>query len=494
MVFNSIDFLVFFSVVCFVYFILPKKICHLWLLIASYYFYMCWNAKYAVLIFVSTFATYISGITLQKMKREKKEKKHIKRVIVLCVVVNLCILFYFKYANFAISILQSSFRVIHINLAISDVDVLLPVGISFYTFQALSYAFDVYNGRIEAEKNFFRYALFVSFFPQLVAGPIERSKNLLDQLKERRDFNFENARVGFLIMLWGFFLKIVIADRAALFVDTVYGDYTKYGGFYLIAASVLFAIQIYCDFLGYSNIAIGAAEILNIKLMENFEAPYLSTSIAEFWRRWHISLTSWFRDYVYIPLGGNRKGTIRKYINMEIVFLLSGLWHGADLSYVAWGGVNGAFQIVGEILTPFRNRLVQLLHLQENSLGHRILKIICTFCFVDFAWIFFRAGGIREAIAIIKSIFTIYNPWILFDGSIYNCGLDRANFSLLIICIGILLLADYCRYKAIVIRKIVISQDYWFRWLFVCTSIWVILLFGLWGPSFENKNFIYFQF
>ena len=295
-------------------------------------------------------------------------------------------------------------------------------------------------------------------------------------------------------MLWGYFLKIVLADRIAIFVDTVYGDYTKYSGWYLVVATMLFAVQIYCDFAGYSTIAMGSAKILGIELMENFNAPYLSTSVAEFWRNWHISLTSWFKDYLYIPLGGSRKGKLRKYINKLIVFLVSGLWHGAQFSYIAWGGINGLYQVTGEILQPVRDKLVNLLHLNRESLGHKLIHIAGTFILVDFSWIFFRANHFSDALRIIKSILAAGNRWILFDGSLYKCGLDRKNFQLMLVGIGILLFADYFKHKGIKIRDIIIRQDYWFRWAFIAVSIAAILTVGIWGPNYNAANFIYFQF
>ena len=498
MLFNSIDFLIFFPIVVLVYFIIPLKIKHLWLLAASYYFYMCWNAKYILLLLASTAITYISGRLIEKIKHfeweETKKLKMKKCVVAASLLINLGILFYFKYINFALGIITRLFAKIHIELNISVFDMILPVGISFYIFQALGYTMDVYRDEIYAERNFFRYALFVSFFPQLVAGPIERSKNLLKQLAVPKKFCFENAREGLLLMLWGFFLKIVLADRIAVFVDTVYGDYNTYPGTYAIVATMLFAVQIYCDFAGYSTIAIGAAKVLGIQLMENFDMPYLSTSVAVFWRRWHISLTSWFRDYLYIPLGGSRKGMFRKYINKWIVFLASGLWHGAQFSFVVWGGLNGFYQILGEILQPVRDRVVSILHLNRESFGHKLIHIIGTFLLVDFSWIFFRANSFKEALGIIQSMVTVKNSWILFDGSLYLCGLDEKNFRLMMMGVLVLLFADFCKMKKIKIREIIIRQDYWFRWIFISASVGIILLFGMWGPSFDKENFIYFQF
>lgn len=343
MLFNSLEFLVFFPIVVVLYFVIPDKIKNIWLLIASYFFYMCWNARYALLIFFSTIVTFLSGIMLEKVKSgsfNNKKKTNIKKTIVaISITINLVILFYFKYTYFAIEGISNLLKLINIELNIPLFDIVLPVGISFYTFQALGYMIDVYRNEIYAEKNFVNYALFVSFFPQLVAGPIERSKNLLKQLAVPQKFSTDNFKDGLMLMIWGFFLKIVLADRIAIFVDTVYEDYVTFPGWYLVIATMLFAIQIYCDFYGYSVIAMGSAKILGIQLMENFDSPYLSTSVEEFWRRWHISLTSWFKDYVYIPLGGNRKGKIRKLINKMIVFVISGLWHGAQFTYVIWGGV-----------------------------------------------------------------------------------------------------------------------------------------------------------
>lgn len=498
MLFNSIEFLLFFPIVVLIYFILPKKTRQLWLLGASYYFYMCWNAKYAVLIFFSTVITYSSGLLLERIKQapwnDTRQMKWKKLTVAVSFVLNLAVLFFFKYINFAISIISAIFRAVHIELNVPDFDIILPVGISFYTFQALSYTMDVYRDEICAEKKFFQYALFVSFFPQLVAGPIERSKNLLKQLERAQKFDFETARDGFLLMLWGFFLKIVLADRIAIFVDVVYSDEWNYGGCYLIIATILFAIQIYCDFYGYSVIAMGAAQILGIRLMENFEAPYLSLSVAEFWRRWHISLSSWLKDYLYVPLGGSRKGRLRKYWNKMIVFLVSGLWHGADFSFVVWGMVNGLYQITGEVLSPVRNRIVSAFKLNRESLGHRMVHVIGTFLLVDFSWIFFRASDFRDALRIIKQMVTVKNPWIFFDGSLYECGLDSKNFWLMIFCICILFFADFCKKKGIQIRKIIEKQDYWFRYGFIAFAIWGIVTFGVWGPGYSEVNFIYFQF
>lgn len=498
MLFNSLQFIIFLPIVILMYFAMPKRLKNIWLLIASYYFYMSWNAKYAILIFTSTVITYIVGIVMEKIKmRELSDSR--KRFCMNCClagsfILNLGILAYFKYVNFFLGLLQSAFGMLHISLNVPVFDVLLPVGISFYTFQALGYTMDIYRGDIYAEKNFFRYALFVSFFPQLVAGPIERSKNLLKQLAVVHSFSYENMREGIFIMLWGYFLKLVIADRAAIFVNTVYGNIDTYQGIYILVAALFFAIQIYCDFYGYSLIAKGTAKILSIDLMENFNYPYLRTSIADFWRGWHISLSTWFRDYLYIPLGGNRKGRIRKYINIMIVFMTSGLWHGASISFVIWGGLHGVYQIIGDVLKPIRHKINSLIGFDENSLGCRVYSTVVTFGLAAFAFIFFRADSAIMALRAIKNMITVYNPWVLVNGDIYTLGLDDKNMRLLLVCLLVLLIADICKMKNITIRNIIISQNMWFRSLVVGFSIAFILTFGIWGPGYSEASFIYFQF
>ena len=490
MLFNSVDFIIFFPIVTILYFVLPRKIRYLWLLATSYYFYMNWNAKYALLLLFSTVVTYVSGLLIERLSGTGKKKA----VVAGSFVLNLGVLFFYKYINFALLIVTKVLESVHISVRIRDFDLILPVGTSFFTFQALSYTMDVYRGDIHAEKNFFRYALYVSFFPQLVAGPIERSKNLLKQLAVPSNFDFENARDGFLLMLWGYFLKLVLADRIAIFVDAVYTDYTTYHGWYLIVATLLFAIQIYCDFAGYSTIAIGSAQILGIRLMENFDAPYLAESVSGFWRKWHISLTSWFRDYLYIPLGGNRKGRIRKDINRMIVFLVSGLWHGAAFHFVVWGGINGFYQVIGEWLMPVRNRIISALRLHPELLGYRILRVLVTFVLVDFSWIYFRADSLDSAHAIISSIVHANNPWVLFDGSLYELGLGDKSFRLMLFGILVLLFSDIMKRCGICIRQKILEQDYFIRWIVIAVAIAFILTFGIWGSGYNATNFIYFQF
>ena len=498
MLFNSLGFLLFLPVVVSVYYFIPSKVKQIWLLIASYFFYMCWNVKYALLLLASTSVTYISAIMMGSVRGNKtlsiQKKMIIKRFITgIGIIINLMILIFFKYANFIIDSLNTILNHINIKIITTRVDVLLPVGISFYTFQALGYLIDVYREEILEEKNFINFALFVSFFPQLVAGPIERSKNLLSQLSVHHSFDFK-FRDGLLLMIWGFFLKLVLADRIALFVDTVYGDIETYPGWYLIIATVLFAVQIYCDFSGYSVIAMGTAEMLGIKLMDNFNSPYLSLSVSEFWSRWHISLSSWFRDYLYIPLGGNRKGKFRKHLNRFIVFLVSGLWHGANYTFIIWGGLNGLYQSIGEGLQPIRDWFVGKLQINRNTFGHKMLCAISTFFLICISWVFFRSNSIKEAIEILHSMISVHNPWILINGGLLRCGLDYNQFVVLIIGIQILIFADIVKHRGYKIRKWIVEQNYWFRCILIAVSIVLILTFGMYGADYDAAGFIYFQF
>ncbi len=498
MLFNTKEFLFFLPIVLLVTFIIPKKIRYIWLLIASYYFYMCWNAKYAFLLLFSTLVTYLGGLGIEWCKKQAWNPNKIAKGKKLCVgigfVLNIGMLGYFKYTNFFLENIRSILRCFRIEWNIRQMDILLPVGISFFTFQALSYLVDVYRNEIYAEKNFFRYALFVSFFPQLVAGPIERSKNLLKQLSNPPKFDTENIREGLWIMLYGYFLKIVLADRIAIFVDNIMSGYQNYEGLYLVIAALLFAIQLYCDFYGYSTIAVGTAKCLGYNLTDNFEAPFYSASIAELWRRWHISLNTWFRDYLYIPLGGNRKGKIRQYVNKVLVFFVSGLWHGANWTFIVWGMLNGCYQMIGELLMPVRNQLVKILQLKRESFSHKMMKRGVTFLLFAFSTIFFRASNMTEALGVIRNSLKCFNPWILWDGSLYHCGLDGKNFMVMLMSIVVLFAADFFKYRGVVLHKKMMQQEWWFRCLCMSVSVVLIAVLGIWGSVYENASFIYFQF
>lgn len=494
MLFNSMDFLIFFPIVVFVYFIIPKKTRYIWLLAASYYFYMCWNVKYAVLIGTSTLITYLSGILLGKFKQVLMRKL----IVAGSFISNLGILVFFKYFDFIIDNINMVLKQFDITMIENPFTFLLPVGISFYTFQALSYTVDVYRNVIEPEKNPFRYALFVSFFPQLVAGPIERSKNLLEQVKNVENikvWNYDRIAKGIIMMVWGMFQKMVIADRISIFVDTVYENLHAVGSVETIFAAVAFSIQIYCDFAAYSTIAIGAAKVMGFELMENFNTPYFATNIKEFWRRWHISLSTWFRDYLYIPLGGNRKGKVRKYFNLMVTFLVSGLWHGAAWNYVIWGGLHGLYQVLAEILQPIKVKLLKITNTKQDVFSYKFGQILFTFSLTTLTWVFFRAKSLSEAMYYFKCLFTKWNPWVFFNEGLYNFGLDRVEVNILFVALIVFFLVELVKYKKnSVISDFVMEQNLWFRWVTVIGLVVAILVYGEYGISFDSNQFIYFQF
>lgn len=496
MLFNSINFLVFFPIVVLFYFLIPHRFRYIWLLASSYYFYMCWNIKYALLMLFSTIVTYFSGVFIDYFHH--RSGKNAAQMMKFCVagslILNLSVLFFFKYFNFALDNLAWILNAVGVSVKRPVCDFLLPVGISFYTFQALSYTMDVYRKEIRPEKNFLRYALFVSFFPQLVAGPIERSKNLLNQFHEKHYFNYQRVKDGLLLMLWGFFMKLVIADRLAIFVDQVYNNWQRYGGIEIILATIFFAIQIYCDFGSYSNIAVGAAQVMGFTLMKNFCQPYFAVSVKDFWRRWHISLTSWFRDYLYIPLGGNRKGKLRKQFNLMTVFLVSGLWHGASWHYIAWGGLNGAYQIVGEATQPWRNKILDCLKVKRDCFSYRLFSQIVTFLLIDISWLFFRANGLRTAIGMLKRIWHHFELGVFLDGSLLSIGIGRKDFTLLFFAIGMLWLADLFHEHRKSIRQWLDGQNLLFRWAAYYAAIFFIIIFGIYGFGYDATAFIYFQF
>lgn len=479
MLFNSLEYLIFLPIVVLFYNLLGKKFKNIFLLLASLSFYSFWNVKYTFLMLFSIFITYITGIYIEKNRGHIKK---MKLAVFFCFFINLGILFVFKYFNFFADLLNN-FSGKNFNIAI---DVLLPVGISFYTFQALGYTIDVYRKDIRAEENFIDYALFVSFFPQLVAGPIERSVNLLPQIKNPKKFSYDNLVRGLILFFYGMFLKLIIADRAAILVNEVFGNYKNFSREILIISGILFTLQIYCDFYSYSIMAKGSAKILGIDLMDNFKEPLLSKSITEFWRRWHISLSTWFKDYLYIPLGGNRKGKLRKYFNLILVFLVSGLWHGADLSFVLWGLIHGIFNVLENIFGINKKSR------RKNILLDTFRRIL-TFIIVVFAFIYFRAENIHHGNEYLLAI--INNPRslnIMEDLSKTSFGIS--NIYPLIIGIIILFVFDILKYNKINLAEKVLKIILPIRWLIYFAFIFAIIIFGVYGPEFSESAFIYFQF
>jgi len=484
MLFNSFKFLIFFPIVTLIYFLFKKeKLKIFWLLVCSYIFYMCWNPLYALLMLFSTAITYFSGLLIAKAKTKRNKRLF----LILSLLINFAILFYYKYFNFIIYNLNSILNILKID-GLRYLDILLPVGISFYTFQALSYSMDVYRNDVKVEKSFIKYALFVSFFPQLVAGPIEKSKDFLKQFNFEHKFNYNNAKNGLLIMLGGYILKLLIADRAAIVVNQVYNNVGNYTGSALIIATVLFAIQIYCDFYSYSLIAKGSAQVLGYKLSDNFDRPYLSTSIKDFWRRWHISLSTWFKEYLYFPLGGSKVNLIKNIRNIIIVFFVSGLWHGAAWTFVIWGVLHGMYQVVGILTKGIREKIVKLVKLNKVEKLHKTIKIIITFILVNFAWIFFRANNLKDAMYVVKNIFNFS-----YNTNISELGLDVYNYVLLGLSIVLLFVFEIFKYKISLI-EFINKRNIILRWGIYFVIIFIIIIFGIYGPGYAESQFIYFQF
>lgn len=490
MSFISISYLLFFPLVTLVYYLLPHKLRWLLLLAGSYFFYMSWNQKYALLMMLSTVITFASGILIEKSGSNKGQKKI---CLWLSLLSNLSILVFFKYFNFLNGVAVDIFSLIQIQWNFDNLDILLPVGISFYTFQALSYTMDVYYGKIKATRHFGKYALFVSFFPQLVAGPIERSSHLLPQLDRRVTFNYSQIRDGLGLILWGIFKKVVIANRLAVVVNEVYNAPENFHGFETIIATIFFSFQIYTDFSAYTDIARGSAKVLGFDLMKNFNKPYFATSIPDFWRRWHISLTTWFRDYLYIPLGGNRVSKWRWYINIMIIFLVSGFWHGAAWSFLIWGLLHGVFQIIDLLTKNMRHKANHILNVDVERQDVVFFKRLWTFTLVSFAWIFFRAETFDKAVTIIKNSYNISLIQLL-DGSMYGLGLDSKDFILAIYLILFLLILWWVENKFGAIRKLVFDYHVFPRYAIYVGMIFFILIFGYYGGAYNVDEFIYFQF
>lgn len=480
--FNSFSYLAFLVINIAVYYLLPQKLRNIQLLLSSYFFYMCWSPKYALLMLFSTAVTYVCGLLVDRALLGRR-----RLWLVLSLVVNLAILFFFKYFNFTVSLLNRGFSLLGLGADFPALDILLPVGISFYTFQALGYTIDVYRKDISAEKSFINYALFVSFFPQLVAGPIERSENILHQLKEYHPFQLENLRDGLLPVLWGLVKKVILADNLAVIVNTVYNAPNSRGGMDFWIATVAFAVQIYCDFSAYSDIARGSAKMLGFDLMENFRCPYLATSIQDFWRRWHISLSSWFKDYLYFPLGGSRCKKWRHLLNIMIVFTVSGLWHGAAVTFVAWGVLNGLYQVVSKLVQPLREKVLSLFHVNPSGKPLHAFRVVCTFFFTCIAWVLFRANNMTDAVTAFAAMFT--EPFTLSGGGF---GVSTETLLLMaVLSIG-LIIADRLIVNSQLSQKI--NRRFVARYAVYFVLIAAILIFGSYGDGYNPQDFVYFQF
>ncbi len=483
MLFNSLSFLVFFPIVTAIYFASPHRFRWIILLVTSCIFYMAFIPEYILILMVTIAIDYVAGILIETEKGGRKKIYLIISIISTCLV-----LFIFKYFNFFNANIAQIFKHFNWNYPMQSVSILLPIGLSFHTFQSLSYVIEVYRGKQKAERNFFMYALYVMFYPQLVAGPIERPQNLLHQFYKKHYFNYNRVVSGLRLMLWGFFKKIVFADRFSVLVNEVYNGPDKYADkpAMFIVATVFFAFQIYFDFSSYTDIARGAAQVMGFKLIQNFDSPYFAKSVPEFWRKWHMSLSTWFKDYVYIPLGGNRVPKSRWCFNIMVTFALSGVWHGANWTFLIWGALNGVYLIFSGLTFKLRERFARLVRLDKIPVIHTLVQIAITFFFVCLGWVFFRAQSLSDAVYIIsKSFSVIGNINRFFDdlNGIFN------QYGIEFILIGVMMIVHLVKRiekPEIIIKKVPTAV----RWAAYYIILMSILLLG----AFYNQGFIYFQF
>jgi len=481
MLFNSIQFLIFFPTVILLYFTIPHKFRWLLLLVASCYFYMTVIPIYIFVLFFLILIDYFAGILIENAKSKPKKKLF----LCLSLFANIGWLGFFKYFDFFNTDFHALAGLVGWNYPISLLKLILPIGLSFHTFQSMSYTIEVYRGNQKAERHFGIYAVFVMFFPQLVAGPIERARNLIHQFYEKHYFDYVRCTDALKIMLWGFFKKVVVADRLAVVTNAVYNNTHSYTGLPLVLATVFFAFQIYCDFSGYCDIAIGAAQMMGFRLTDNFKRPYFSRSIAEFWKRWHISLSSWFRDYLYISIGGNRVSIPRWYLNILIVFVVSGLWHGANWTFIAWGALHGFYMISGAITQKARNWLAEKTGLSKLPKVHMVIQVIIVFILVNIGWVFFRAKSISDAIYVLTHIFPLQLSFSgVYFGAMTRWGLIVA-FASIVFMESMHLLQEHFR-----MRQFLSNKPLMLRWSLYLALLFIILLFGV----FNETPFIYFQF
>ena len=488
MLFNSIEFALFFPIVTVLFFVLPHKYRWLLLLLASCFFYMFFKPVYILILILTIVIDYFAGIWIAKTENRTKRKQ----LLLLSIIANIGVLVVFKYFNFLSENINLVLQSVKTTGQIPLLNIILPIGLSFHTFQAMSYTIEVYRGNQEPEKHFGIYALYVMFYPQLVAGPIERPQNIIHQFHEVKKFNYEKFRSGLILMAWGFFKKCVIADRLSVFVNDVYGNVYDYHGIPVIIATVFFAIQIFCDFSGYSDIAIGSARCMGFDLMNNFDRPYLATSISEFWRRWHISLSTWFRDYVYIPMGGNRVNVKRWYFNLIFVFTISGIWHGANWTFIIWGLLHGLYLV-------FENIFYKQLPSIEKSKNSVIIfiKRVVVFVFVCLAWVFFRAQSATDAFHLIKSMFIGIPEQIreiisnTLNARLHILYINQSFFSFFTALIFIAILSIlHIQQKDLLFDEWVVSKKSKTRWLIYYFLLISFICFGV----FNRSDFIYFQF
>ena len=494
MTFNTFTFYIFFAVIVIVNYVLPRRWRWVWVLISSYVFYSLSDVKYSAVLFACTGISYAAGRMVAKTEHIKLKKTW----MLVGVILNVGILILFRYMNFFLDSISTTAAAAGLQWKFRGIELLYPVGISFYIFQIISYLLDVYSGKVEAEKNFGHYALYVSFFPQLLIGPIERYNHLKPQLLNPKPFEYQEFVDSLVRVGWGLFKKLVIADRLAVVANTVFAAPGDFPSPKLVVAITAFSFQIYIDFSAYCDIAIGTANILGINLVENFKQPYFAKSIIDFWRRYHISLNNWLRDYIFIRLNykhrRNKPRELWMGIDVMITFFVSGLWHGANWTFIIWGALHGLYQTIEILTQKMRDRVVKKLNIDRSTFAHKAFQILFTFGLVSFAWLFFKANSISEAVQIMKSIIsldgiTTEEAWIFKDGSL---GLDSKDFWMMAHTLLILMVVELLQRKRDLLFELN-KQPTWFRWVVYYLLFFSITIFGFYGET-NAVDFVYLQF
>lgn len=492
--FNSVNFMFFFVIVLLLYYLFPVKYRYIVMLAAGYYFYLSWDIRNLFFLLPITVFSWLLGMYMQKIwlsdRSDAAKHKWEKLLLIFGICGILGMLCVVKYLDFLVMNLNRVCSRAGYEIHFPDMNIILPVGISFFSFQIMGYLIDVYRQNVTAERNVVRYALFCCFFPIINSGPIERAASLLSQIHKDKKLCIENIRRGLLHIAWGLFLKLVIADPLVPVINFVMEDYSNWKGCEIVVAVCLFGIRIYCDFYGYSSMAWGVAESFGYRVTDNFRSPYLSQNPGEFWRRWHISLTSWFRDYLYIPLGGNRKGELRTYMNILIVFTLSGLWHGAGINYMVWGLLNG----IGLVCYNFYKKHLPRQHISQNPVGSKIVNCGLTFLFINITWFFFMTTDMEKAVDIIIHVVHNFHFEAMLSGAFTSMFGGKQEVFWFLISLSVLLIVDICRFKKIDCYKLISEQSLLVRWGVYLFLVFSVLILGTYGDAYEQSRFIYFDF
>lgn len=479
MTYVSIIFFAFCFLFLFIYYLVPKRYSKFVLLLANIIFVVALNFKFLFFILFTSISTFFAAKIIE-------QKEHQKKIMIMTILINILLLIFINYFKFGECLLNILFNA---SFNFSN-KIIIPVGISFYTLQAVWYIKEVFEKKIIAEKNFITFFTFMSYFPLIVQGPISKFSSLGNQIRKRKEFDSKEFVLGFQLVLYGLFKKIVIANRVEILVNNVFNNNTKYSGLIVIIAVIFYSIQIYMDFSGAVDICRGVSKLFGIELVNNFNSPYFSSSIKEFWGRWHISLSTWLKENVYFALGGNRKGTFCKNINLVITFIVSGLWHGVGFQFIVWGLIHAFYQIIGNTTIKLRIKLLKLLRIKTNVLSYKLFKILFTFTLVSIAWIFFRAQNVNQAINIFFSIFYFNNNFL---STIYKLGLTSADF--IIISSSLLLVINVSAFNTkIDLQKKLLDQNIIFQWIIYLLLIFIVIIFGIYGPGYNPSSFIYGNF